>query len=109
MRLWILKEFTKENLLSDQQYFKLAEEIDELNVARLANALKEFKIGEGLNFLPRQTDKLIDTLREWLEELVEKGSSALKNNIGAVLNELLRRKQITNKHYDEIKQEHSIS
>ena len=56
----------------------------------------------------QQTDKLIVTLREWLEELVEKGSSALKNKIGAILNELLRRKRITNKRYDEIKQEHSI-
>ena len=40
-----------------------------------------------------KTDKLINTLQEWLEEFVEKGSSALKNKIGAVLNELLRRKK----------------
>ena len=105
MRLWLLKE----NLLTEQQYLKLAEEIDELNVERLVNTIKEFKIGEGLNFLPRKTDQLIDTLQDWLEELVEKGSSALKNKISGVLNELLRRKQITNKRYDEIKQEHSIS
>ena len=30
-----------------------------------------------------KTNKLIDTLQEWLEEFVEKGSSALKNKIGA--------------------------
>ena len=69
---------------------------------------KEFKIVEGLDFLPRKTDKLVDTLQEWLEEFVEKGSSALKNKIGAVINELLRRKEISKERYDQIKDEHNI-
>ena len=55
----------------------LAKEIEELDVQRLVNTIKEYKIGKGLNFLPRKTDKLIDTLQEWLEEFVEKGGSAL--------------------------------
>ena len=75
---------------------------------RLLNVIKEFKIGEGLNFLPRQTGKLIDTLQNWLEEFVDNGSAVLKNKIGAVLNELLRRKKISNKRYNEIKEEHGI-
>ena len=107
-RLWIIKQLAKENLIMEQQYFRLVEEIKELDVKRLIDIIKEYKIGEGLDFLPRKTDKLIDTLQEWLEEFVEKGSSTLKNKIGAVLNELLRRKEISSQHYDEIKGEHHI-
>ena len=98
----------KENLITEQHYFKLGEEIEELDIKRLTDIIKEFKIGEGLDFLPRKTDKLIDTLQEWLEEFVEKGSSALKNKIGAVINELLRRKEISKERYDQIMDEHNI-
>ena len=108
-RIWIIKQLAKENLITEQQYFRLVEEIEELDIKRLTDVIKEFKIGEGLDFLPRQTNKLIGTLQEWLEEFVEKGSSALKNKIGAVLNELLRRKEISPQRYDEIKGEHNIS
>ena len=75
----------------------------------MTDVIKEFKLGEGLDFLPRKTNKRIDTLQEWLEEFVEKGSSALKNKISAVLNELLRRKEISPQRYDEIKGEHNLS
>ena len=63
---------------------------------------------KDLDFLPVKTNKLIDTLQEWLDEFVEKGGSALKKKIGAVLNELLRRKEISPLRYDEIKGEHNI-
>ena len=79
-----------------------------MDIKRLTDIIKEFKIGGGLDFLPRKTNKLIDTLQEWLEEFVEKGSSVLKDKIGAVLNELLRRKKISTKLYDQIKEEHNI-
>ena len=107
-RIWVIKEMVKENLITDQQYFRLVEEIEELDTKRLIGIIKEFKVGEGLDFLPRKTDKLIDTLQEWLEEFVEKGSSSLKNKIGAVLNELFRRKEMSKERYEEIKEEHNI-
>ena len=106
--IWIIGQFAKENLITEQQYFKLIEEINEMDIKRLTDIIKEFKIGGGLDFLPRKTDKLIDTLQEWLEEFVEKGSSTLKSKIGVVLNELMRRKEISTKHYDKIKEEHNI-
>ena len=108
-RLWIIKQLAKENLVTEHQYLRLIEEIEELDIKRFIDIIKEFKIGEGLDFLPRKTNKLVDTLQEWLDEFVEKGSSALKNKIGAVLNELLRRKEISPQRYDEIKGEHNIS
>ena len=107
-RLWIIKQLAKENLVTEHQYLRLIEEIEELDIKRFIDIIKEFKIGEGLDFLPRKTNKLVDTLQEWLDEFVEKGSSALKNKIGAVLNELLRRKEISPQRYDEIKGEHNI-
>ena len=108
-RLWIIKQLAKENLVTEHQYLRLIEEIEELDIKRFIDIIKEFKIGEGFDFLPRKTNKLVDTLQEWLDEFVEKGSSALKNKIGAVLNELLRRKEISPQRYDEIKGEHNIS
>ena len=107
-RLWIIKQLAKENLIMEQQYFRLVEEIEELDIKRLIDVIKEFKIGEGLDFLPRKTNRLIDTLREWLDEFLEKDSLALKKKIGAVLNELLRRKEISPQRYDEIKDGHNI-
>ena len=107
-RIWVIEQLAKGDLITEQQYFKLVEEIEELDIKRLTDIIKEFKIGEGLDFLPRKTDKLIDTLQEWLEEFVEKGSSVLKNKIGAVINELLRRKEISKERYDQIKEEHNI-
>ena len=104
MRLWVIKQFAKEGLITQQQYCKLVEEIDEVDIKRLTDIIKEFKIGGGLDFMPRKTDKLIDTLQEWLEELVEKGSTILKNKIAAVMNELLRRKQISEERYHQIKE-----
>ena len=92
----------------EQQYYRLVEEIEELDVKRLIDIIKEYKIGEGLDFLPRKTNKLINTLQEWLCEFVEKGSSTLKNKIGAVLNELLRRKAISPQRFDEIKDGYNI-
>ena len=107
-RLWIIKQLAKENLIMEQQYFRLVEEIEELDIKRLIDIIKEYKIGEGLDFLPRKTNRLIDTLQEWLDEFVEKGSSTLKNKSGAVLNEFLRKKEISFQRYDEIKGEHHI-
>ena len=70
--------------------------------------MKEFEVGQGLDFLPTKTSKLLDTLQEWLKEFVDKGSYALKDKIGAVLNELLRRKTISTGRYEEIKEQHNI-
>ena len=98
----------QEEPLSEQQYFKLAEVIDELDINHLSDVIKETKIGQGMNFLPRKTGELLDTLREWLLEFVENGGTALQGKISAVLNELLQRKKISVERYNELKEEHNI-
>ena len=71
-RLWIIKQLAKENLIMEQQYFRLVGEIEELDINRLIDIIKEYKVGEGLDFLPRKPNKRIGTLQEWLDEFVEK-------------------------------------
>ena len=61
-----------------------------------------------MDFLPRKTDDLIDNLRAWFQELVEKGGHSLQSNILSVLNELFQRKAISEGRYNEIKEENNI-
>ena len=107
-RLWIIEQLAKEELLSEQQYFKLVEIIDEIDIKQLTDVIRETKIGQGMNFLPRKTGDLIDSLREWMQEFVEKGGTVLQNKISSVLNELLRRKTISDERYNEFKEENNI-
>ena len=92
----ILKQLAREELLSDEQYLKLAQlSMNELNSSRLADIIKDTKIGQGIKILPRKLIDLTKQLQIWLEELAKSKSSALQKNVAAVLEELLRRKDIT--------------
>ena len=62
-RLWIIEQLAKEELLSEQQYFKLFEIIDDIDIKQLTDVIRETKIDQGMNFLPRKTGDLIDSLR----------------------------------------------
>ena len=90
--LLTLKELAKGNLLSEEQYLKLAELIKgDFKLTQLTDVIKETKIGQGMDFLPRKTGDLIDSLREWMQEFIEKGGTALQAKISSVLDELLQR------------------
>ena len=52
-RLWIIERLAKEELLSEQQYFKLVEIIDEIDIKQLTDVIRETNIGQGMDFLPR--------------------------------------------------------
>ena len=80
-RLWIIEQLAKEELLSEQQYFKLVEIIDEIDIKQLTDVIRETKIGQGMNFLPRKTGDLIDSLREWML-LSSKRAFTSEANIG---------------------------
>ena len=108
MRLWVIEQLAKEELISEQQYFKLAEEIDDIDVKKLTNIIGETKIGQGVNFLPRTTGELFDKLLEWVSEFAKNGGIALQSMISAALNELFRRKKISKQRYDEMKEQHNI-
>ena len=74
----------------------------------MTDVIRETKIGQGMNFLQRKTGDLIDSLREWMQEFVEKGGTVLQTKISSVLNELLRRKTISDERYNELKEENNI-
>ena len=74
----------------------------------MTDVIRETKIGQGMNFLPRKTGDLVDSLREWMQEFVEIGGSVLQNKISSVLNELLQRKTISDERYNELKEEINI-
>ena len=106
---FILKRLAREELLSDEQYLKLAQlDIDDINSSRLANIIKETKIGQGIKFLPRKLSDLTKQLQISLEELAKSGASAVRNKVRAVLEELFRQKGITQDRYNSIKDENDI-
>ena len=43
-RLWIIEQLAKEELLSEQQYFKLVEMIDEVDIKQLTDVIRETKL-----------------------------------------------------------------
>ena len=104
---FLLKQLVPEKLISDEQYLKL-KAIDELNSARVADTIKETKVGQGIEFLPRKLIDLIKELQISLEELAKSGASAVKNKVRAVLEELLRQKGITEERYTSIKVDNDI-
>ena len=105
----ILKQLAHEELLSEEQYLKLAQiDTDELTSSRLADIIKDTKIGQGMTFLPRKMDDLVTSLQTLLTELIETGSRAIRNDVGSVLDELLRRKGITQDRYKAIKEDNAI-
>ena len=80
-RLWIIEQLAKGELLSEQQYFKLVEIIDEIDLQQLTEVIREKKIGQGMNFLLRKAGDLIDSLREWMQEFVENGETVYFPNL----------------------------
>ena len=106
---FILKQLVREELLSEEQYLKLAQiSVDELTSSCLADIIKETKIGQGIKFLPRKLGDLTKHLQIWLEELAKSKTSAVQKKVLAILEELLRRKYITQERYNLIKEENDI-
>ena len=99
----------REELLNEEQANKINEILQEgKDLEKIANVIKSSKIGNGLKFLPSKNNDLIDHLQTWLTELVDNGKNDLKQKIGAVLDELLRRRAITEERYNVIKEDNNI-
>ena len=81
--------------------------IDELDIKKLADVIKETKFGQGMDFMSRKTTVLLDSLRELLLELAEKGGQVIQSKISSILNELFQRKAISKERYNELKEENN--
>jgi len=104
-----LSMLQREELLSEEQADKINEILREgKDLEKIANVIKSSKIGNGISFLPTKIKDLTDTLQTGLVELAKTGKNDLKQKIGAMLDELLRRRAITGERYNVIKEDNNI-
>ena len=104
--LLLLKQLTSEGHLSLDQNFKIIE-MKDLTMNKLITVIKETKIGRGLDFMPRKTSELLNQLKLWVSEFAEKGTSILRAQILAALDELLQRKAISKTEYNSMKNDNN--
>ena len=91
---FILKQLPAEELLSPEQFEQLSE-LEQMDLPTIALVIKDTKVGQGLNSLPRKLTDLKQQLEIWLKDLVETGHSETRKQVAAVLEELLKRNGIS--------------
>ena len=104
----ILKRLTREELLSEEQFKKLSALEDLTDVEAVADIVKDTKVGQGINVLPRTLDGLHKSWQLLQEELDETGTAMIINRLAAVLQELNRRKIISDKLYVKSKDDNNL-
>ena len=105
--LLILKQLAAEELLSAEQFEQLSE-LEQMDLPTIALAIKDTKVGQGLKFLQRKLNELVKRLHIWFEDLADTGRSDVRNKVGAVLEELLRRNGISHEKYPNINVDNNI-
>ena len=98
-----LNQLVREQLLSPEQYEKLKTHADaalDLNV--IADVIKNTKVGRGLKFLPRTIDDLKTKLHGLIKDTTTMGLDAIKNELLAILDELLHKRGITKDEHTSI-------
>ena len=105
--LFILKQLAAEELLSPEQFEQLSE-LEQMDLPTIALVIKDTKVGQGLKFLPRKLTDLKQQLQIWLKDLVETVRPDVRNKVGAVLEELLRRNGISLERYTNIREDNNI-
>ena len=89
-------------LISHEQFTKLRDMIDELDMKKLIEIVASEKIGRGIDFLPRKTKDLKKKLYDWAISYSDKPQPDLKSKIIALLDELRFRKALTEGKYNDI-------
>ena len=64
-----IKRLAQENLLSELQFFEIQENIDKMDVKKLFKIIKQSKIGQGVQFLPRLNSDLVHSLKDLLKTI----------------------------------------
>ena len=84
-------------------------ELEDITLPVVADIVKDTKVGQGLNFLPRTLSALTKKLHLLLtSDSVDTKLSSVKREVAGILDELLRRGDISLKRYQHIKDEHNI-
>ena len=96
-----LGHLTGEKFLSMDQYDQLkASSKAKRDISHVANIIKMSKIGRGIKFLPRTRRGLYESLNSALDDAFDK--TMLKKEFLAILDELLHRKEIPKKDYEQM-------
>ena len=72
-----------------------------LDLAEVIFQLKQFKVGQGLSFLPRLTSDLLKEVKEGVVTYATEKSNCLRKTLLAMLNELLERKAISKRDHND--------
>ena len=78
--LFTLKQLAAEELLSPEQF----EQLEQMDLPTIALVIKDNKVGQALQFLPRKLTELKQQLQIWLKDLVETGHSETRKQVAAV-------------------------
>ena len=98
----MLMLLAREGLLSEDQFMKLVAMKNELDLEKLIGVMKETKIGQGLDFIPRKTLDIWKKLQNLLVEFHREGQAEVRNELLALMDELLTRGELTKKEYEII-------
>ena len=99
-----IKRLAQENLLSELQFLEIQENLDKMDVNKLIKIIKQSKIGQGVQFLPRLNSDLVHSLKDLLKTIASNKSNAeIEKVVKAILNELHHRNIITKGGYKKIK------
>ena len=98
-----LKRLAQEELISTEQYEKLKDMTFE--IPSIVDIIKDTKIGNGLKFLPRTIRDLKKKLQLILTEVTVTGIEAMRKELIAILDELLRQKGISVEDYNDVTKE----
>ena len=75
-----------------------------MDVKKLIKIIKQSKIGQGVQFLPRLNSDLVHSLTDLLKTIASNKSNAeIEKVVKAILNELRHRNIITKAGYNKIK------
>jgi len=94
-----LHSLAREKFLSGNEFDELYSTKDNRDISNIANIIKLTKIGRGVKFLPRTKRGLYHALNS----IYDDSKSILKKDLFAVLDELLHRKAIPEKDYQNIR------
>ena len=89
--------------LNKEQYEEMKEKVEEgkLDLDEVIFQLKQFKVGQGLSFLPRLTSDLLKEVKEGVVTYATEKSSRLRKTLLAMLNKLLKRKAISKRDHND--------
>ena len=93
-----MKGLVREGLLSDKQFEQLVE-LDVSDFPAVPLVVKDTKVGQGVKILPNTMKSLRESMGTLSKELTDTGSAVIKTQLIPLLEELHRRKGITDNQY----------